>query len=80
MLVRKEICAVWTETRTSTERHTERRGEGCTTFYSSWQKFIYLVLHEQDKPCHHDVDSIPQARILEQFGNLTSRETRKGQS
>lgn len=41
---------------------------------------IYLVFHEQDEPCHHNVDCIPQARILEQFGNLTSRETRKDQS
>ena len=40
----------------------------------------YLVFHEQDEPCHHNVDCIPQARILEQFGNLTSRETRKDQS
>lgn len=39
-----------------------------------------LVFHEQDEPCHHDVDCIPQARIMEQFGNLTSRETRKDQS
>lgn len=50
------------------ERKRERRG--C----------IYLVLHEQDEPSHHDVDCIPEARILEQFGNLTSRETRKDQS
>lgn len=44
------------------------------------QWFIYLVFHEQNEPCHHNVDCIPQARILEQFGNLTSRETRKDQS
>lgn len=30
-----------------------------------------LVFHEQNEPCHHNVDCIPQARILEQFGNLT---------
>lgn len=42
--------------------------------------FVYLVLHEQNEPRHHNVDCIPQARILEQFGNLTSRETRKEQS
>jgi hypothetical protein len=40
----------------------------------------YLVLHEQDETSHHDVHCVPQARILEQFGNLTSRETRKDQS
>lgn len=54
-----------------TERHTERSGG---------ERSIYLVFHEQDEPCHHNVDCIPQARILEQFGNLTSRETRKDQS
>ncbi len=48
--------------------------------YELLKNFIYLVFHEQDEPCHHNVDCIPQARILEQFGNLTSRETRKGQS
>lgn len=52
----------------------ERRG-----LYNLVQ-FIYLVFHEQDEPCHHNVDCIPEARILEQFGNLTSRETRKDQS
>lgn len=48
--------------------------------HQDWTEWIYLVLHEQDEPRHHDVDSVPQARILEQFGNLTSRETRKDQS
>ena len=66
-------------TRTRTERHTERRGEERRGLYSFVQ-FTYLVFHEQDEPCHHNVDCIPEARILEQFGNLTSRETRKDQS
>lgn len=70
MLVREEVVLVM-----RTERRTERR-----RIIQQLTKFIYLVFHEQDEPCHHNVDCIPQARILEQFGNLTSRETRKDQS
>lgn len=56
------------------------KSAGKKTYRVERAGFIYLVLHEQDEPSHHDVDCIPQARILEQFGNLTSRETRKDQS
>lgn len=49
-------------------------------FFRDGSRREYLVLHEQDEAGHHDVHCVPQARILEQFGNLTSRETRKDQS
>lgn len=63
--------------RRNQEEAEEGQGEWpCTALL----RFAYLVLHEQNEPCHHNVDCIPQARILEQFGNLTSRETRKEQS
>lgn len=56
------------------KEHKEAYREGGSTIS------MYLVFHEQNEPRNHNVDCIPQARILEKFGNLTSRETRKDQS
>lgn len=47
---------------------------------SAVKRCIYLVLHQQNEPRHHNVDCVAQAWVLEQFGNLTSKETRKDQS
>lgn len=33
----------------------------------------YLILCEQDKASDEDVDDVSQTRVLEKFGNLTSK-------
>ena len=33
----------------------------------------HLVLREQDEACHQDINDVSQTRVLEKFGNLTSK-------
>lgn len=37
----------------------------------------HLVLCEQDEPCYQDIDDVSQTRVLEKFGNLTSKKQEK---
>lgn len=37
----------------------------------------YLILSEEDQPGHQDIDNIAQTRVLEKFGNLTSKKQEK---
>lgn len=37
----------------------------------------HLVLCEQDEPCDQDVNDVSQTRVLEKFGNLTSKKQEK---
>lgn len=41
------------------------------------QSPAYLILGEQDQPGHQDIDNIAQTRVLEKFGNLTSKKQEK---
>lgn len=33
----------------------------------------HLVLREQNEACHQDINDVSQTRVLEKFGNLTSK-------
>lgn len=33
----------------------------------------HLVLREQDEACYQDINDVSQTRVLEKFGNLTSK-------
>lgn len=37
----------------------------------------HLVLCEQDEPCYQDINDVSQTRVLEKFGNLTSKKQEK---
>lgn len=37
----------------------------------------YLILSEKNQPGHQDIDNIAQTRVLEKFGNLTSKKQEK---
>lgn len=37
----------------------------------------YLILGEENQPGHQDIDNIAQTRVLEKFGNLTSKKQEK---
>lgn len=37
----------------------------------------YLILSEENQPGHQDIDNISQTRVLEKFGNLTSKKQEK---
>lgn len=37
----------------------------------------HLVLREQDEPCYQDINDVSQTRVLEKFGNLTSKKQKK---
>lgn len=37
----------------------------------------HLVLGEQDEPCYQDINDVSQTRVLEKFGNLTSKKQEK---
>lgn len=41
------------------------------------QSPAYLILSEENQPGHQDIDNIAQTRVLEKFGNLTSKKQEK---
>lgn len=44
---------------------------------AAWQSPPYLILSEENQPGHQDIDNIAQTRVLEKFGNLTSKKQEK---
>lgn len=54
-----------------------RAPEGKGRHRQAQQSPAYLILGEQDQPGHQDIDNIAQTRVLEKFGNLTSKKQEK---
>lgn len=50
-----------------------RGGAGSTGVQGRWGGGSHLVLREQNEACHQDINDVSQTRVLEKFGNLTSK-------
>lgn len=57
--------------------HTDPQRKRRRLSEAAQQSPSYLILGEENQPGHQDIDNIAQTRVLEKFGNLTSKKQEK---
>lgn len=67
----------WGEFLGVTSRGVTQLLKGSAGTGQAQQSPAYLILGEQDQPGDQDIDNIAQTRVLEKFGNLTSKKQEK---